>query len=82
MTHLPVNSNGMSVRRRPKIVIPAHYYTKGASSVLTTLSNADAWVDRQPNATRLASSQLAISPIDIRNFKAQVVYFGYNFATK
>ncbi len=66
----------------PKIVIPAHYYTKGASSVLTTLNNADAWVGRQPDAIRLSSSQLIVSPSDIRNLKARVYYFGYNFASK
>lgn len=63
-------------------MIPAHYYTKGVSSVLTTLSNADAWVGRQPDAIRLASSQLTVSPADLRSLKARVYYFGYNFASK
>ena len=31
------------LRYRPRVVIPGHYYTKGASSVLSTLSTAEKW---------------------------------------
>jgi L-ascorbate metabolism protein UlaG (beta-lactamase superfamily) len=63
---------------KPKVVIPGHYYTKGASSVLTTLSSADEWVDAQKNVTKLATSQLVINPEKIKDMKQKVFYFGMN----
>jgi L-ascorbate metabolism protein UlaG (beta-lactamase superfamily) len=64
----------------PKIVIPAHYHTVGASSVLTTLSNADEWVNSQPGAVKLDGSRLVLTPGDVKNLHARVYYFGNNFA--
>jgi len=69
---------------KPKIVIPAHYYTKGASSVLTTLSDADEWVSRQPNSPkRLDNSRLVLKADDVKKMTGTMVYyFGANFTTK
>ena len=68
---------------RPRIVIPGHYYTKGASSVLTTLSDASDWVSRQPDAETLSSSRLSLSAEDVKNMTGtKVYYFGANFTTK
>jgi L-ascorbate metabolism protein UlaG (beta-lactamase superfamily) len=69
-------------RYQPKVVIPGHYYTKGASSVLTTLSSADEWVDKQPDVTKLKTSQLVLNPEKIKNMKEKVYYFGMNHATE
>lgn len=68
---------------KPKIVIPAHYYTKGASSVLTTLSDASEWVGRQPDATSLDTSRLTLTADDVKKMTGtKVYYFGANFTTK
>lgn len=68
---------------KPKIVIPGHYYTKGASSVLTTLSDASDWVSRQPNAETLTSSRLSLSADEVKKMTGtKVYYFGANFTTK
>src|SRR5690606_31400983 len=45
---------------KPKIVIPGHYYTKGASSVLTTLRDAEEWVMGQSDVVQLDSSRLVL----------------------
>ncbi len=65
-------------RYNPKVVIPGHYYTKGASSVLTTLSSADEWVDAQPNVDKLQTSRLVLNPEKIKDMNEQVMYFGMN----
>jgi L-ascorbate metabolism protein UlaG (beta-lactamase superfamily) len=67
---------------QPKVVIPAHYYTKGASSVLTTLGNADRWVSKQSNPVMLNSSRLVLNAGSVKDMRERTHYFGYNFATK
>ena len=69
-------------RYKPNVIIPGHYYTKGASSVLTTLSSADEWVDRQKNVSKLETSRLVLNPEKVKQLKQQVYYFGMNHATK
>ena len=70
-------------RVKPKIVIPGHYYTKGASSVLTTLSDAEEWVAKQPNSVRLEISRLELDPAEVKNMTGTTVYyFGTNFTTE
>jgi len=70
-------------RIKPKIVIPGHYYTKGASSVLTTLSDASEWVGRQPNAKILDSARLVLKADEVKKMTGTTVYyFGANFTTK
>ena len=69
-------------RYNPKVVIPGHYYTKGASSVLTTLSTADEWVGRQTDVVRLNQSELILNPNKIKNLKSRVYYFGVNHSKK
>ena len=67
----------------PKIVIPGHYYTKGASSVLTTLSDAGDWVGRQSNAVMLDGSRLVLKAGEVKKMTGTTVYyFGANFATE
>lgn len=69
-------------RYNPKVVIPGHYYTKGASSVLTTLSTADEWVDRQQDVVRLDESELLLNPATIKPLQQRVYYFGMNHSKK
>lgn len=66
----------------PRIVIPGHYYTRGASSVLTTLRDASEWVDRQPDAVKLDSSRLELTAADVKQMNARVYYFGNHFTTE
>ncbi len=67
-------------RYKPKVVIPGHYYTKGASSILTTLSTADEWVNRQKNVEKLNKSELTLNPDKIKSLKQKIYYFGMNHA--
>ncbi|WP_423910780.1 MBL fold metallo-hydrolase [Candidatus Spongiihabitans sp.] len=69
-------------RYNPKVVIPGHYYTKGASSILTTLSTADEWVDRQKDVVHLNKSELLLEPDKIKSLKQRVYYFGMNHSKK
>ncbi len=66
----------------PRMVIPGHYYTRGASSVLTTLSSADEWVDKQENVTRLENARLVVNPEKLKEMKRAVYYFGMNHTNK
>jgi L-ascorbate metabolism protein UlaG (beta-lactamase superfamily) len=65
---------------KPKMVIPGHYYTKGASSVLTTLSSADKWVGNQDQAkvTKLQNSRIVVNPKSLKDMDRNVYYFGMN----
>jgi L-ascorbate metabolism protein UlaG (beta-lactamase superfamily) len=67
-------------RYRPKVVIPGHYHTRGASSVLTTLGTADKWVDRQQDVVRLKTSELVLNPDKVTPLDQRVYYFGNHFA--
>ena len=64
------------LRYKPKVVIPGHYYTRGATSVLSTLSSADQWVDRQPDVVRLETSGLVLNPESVASLNGRVYYFG------
>jgi len=67
----------------PKIVIPGHYYTKGASSVLTTLSDADEWVAKQANTVLLDNPRLVLDPAKVKAMTGTTIYyFGTNFTTE
>jgi len=65
-------------RVKPKVVIPEHYLTKGASTTLTTLGTAEEWTTQQPNHTLLDSATLTITPESIAEMDRQVMYFGAN----
>jgi L-ascorbate metabolism protein UlaG (beta-lactamase superfamily) len=67
----------------PKIVIPGHYHTEGASSVLTTLGNADDWVSQQEQVVQLDGARLELVAADVKAMTGTTVYhFGANFATE
>ncbi len=68
------------LRYRPPVVIPGHYYTKGASSVLSTLSTAEKWVARQPDVVRLNNPELVLNPDAVAPLETRVYYFGMHHA--
>ncbi len=61
-------------------MIPGHYYTKGASSVLSTLSTAEKWVERQPDVVRLKKPKLVLNPDKVAPLEGRVYYFGMHHA--
>ena len=65
-------------RIKPKVIIPEHYLTKGASITLTTLGSAQEWTENQPNHTMLDSATLKIDPEKIAEMDRNVMYFGDN----
>jgi L-ascorbate metabolism protein UlaG (beta-lactamase superfamily) len=71
-------ANDVVARLNPKVIIPEHYLTKGASITLTTLGIAEEWTRQQPNHTLLDSATLKLSPESIKDMDKQVLYFGAN----
>jgi L-ascorbate metabolism protein UlaG (beta-lactamase superfamily) len=65
----------------PRVMIPCHYRTGSAVSVLSTLQTADAWVDSMPSPLRLRSPSWSFSAGDIKHFSGKAVYFGDHFLT-
>ncbi len=63
-------------RYRPKIVIPAHYRVKGASSVMTTLGTAEWWAAKRKDVVRMTEPTLEIHPESIAAYNGRVYYFG------
>ena len=69
-------------RIKPSVVIPAHYHTQGSTSVISTLGNADDWVNAQGDATKLEGPTLALSSDDVKEMSGKVFYFGSHHLTK
>jgi len=67
-------------RYQPRVVIPGHYYTKGATSVLSTLSTAEKWVQRQQDVVRLKNPELVLNPETVAPLKKRIYYFGMHHA--
>lgn len=68
---------------QPKIVIPGHYHTHGASSVLTTLGNADDWVSKQEQVVQLDGARLELVAADVKAMTGTTVYhFGAYFTSE
>jgi len=71
-------ANDVVERIKPRIVIPEHYHTKGASLTLTTLGSAEEWVKQQANHTLLDSATLKITPEFVADKDRHAMYFGDN----
>jgi L-ascorbate metabolism protein UlaG (beta-lactamase superfamily) len=69
-------------RIKPRIIIPAHYHTQGATSVLSTLGNADTWVEGRKNSKKLDGATLSLTTGEIKNQTGQVLYFGEHHVTE
>jgi L-ascorbate metabolism protein UlaG (beta-lactamase superfamily) len=65
-------------RINPRVIIPEHYLTKGASITLTTLGSAEEWTTQQANHTLLDSATLKLSPDSVADKQRHVMYFGDN----
>jgi L-ascorbate metabolism protein UlaG (beta-lactamase superfamily) len=66
----------------PKVIIPAHYKTKGAVSTLSTLKSADEWVKSNADFLLLKSASYEFDIDIITKFNKKVVYFGDNYIKK
>ena len=69
-------SDAIVDRLNPKIVIPAHYLTSGASSVLSTLGTAEEWVDRHAKVVKLTTPSLSIDQTFLADKAKHIYYFG------
>ena len=67
-------------RYKPNIIIPAHYYTKGVNSVLSTLQSAEDWVNRQPNIVKLSKAEITLSKDKVNQSNRKILYFGMHHA--
>ena len=65
-------------RLSPRIGIPEHYMTKGASITLTTLGTAEEWTLQQANNTVLDSATLKLTAAEAKKYSKHVMYFGAN----
>jgi len=73
-------ANAIVAAINPKIVIPAHYYMKGVSSVLSTLRDASRWA-KSHDALMLDSSRLVLRADDLAKLgnHPRVYYFDDHF---
>ncbi len=65
-------------RLSPKVVIPTHYLCEGVSLTLTTLQDADEWVDSQKSKTLLDSGSLSLAAEEVKQMDKEFMYFGSN----
>lgn len=63
-------------RINPKVIIPEHYLTKGASITLTTLGSAEEWTKQHAQHTLLDSPTLKLTPEMVAGKEKHVMYFG------
>jgi L-ascorbate metabolism protein UlaG (beta-lactamase superfamily) len=74
------DANGIIKKLSPKVVIPIHYKTKGAVSVLSTLQSAESWVATTKDPIYLKSYSYEFDAASIGDYKNKTVYFGDNYA--
>lgn len=65
-------------RLSPRIVIPEHYLTKGASITLTTLGTAEEWTKMNASHTVLDSATLKLTAAAAKKYSKHVMYFAEN----
>jgi len=65
-------------RLSPKVVIPTHYLCEGVSLTLTTLQNADEWVNSQKSKKTLDNGSLSLAAADVKQMDKEFMYFGSN----
>lgn len=59
----------------PNLVIPAHYLTDGVSSVLSTLGDAKAWIDRHPSNSPINGPSFILNEKTLDGRNQHVVHF-------
>lgn len=70
--------NAIVERLKPKIVIPTHYLNEATTLTLSTLANADEWVESQKSYTKLDSATLKLAADGIADMSKEFQYFGSN----
>ncbi len=65
-------------RLSPKVVIPTHYLCEGVSLTLTTLQDADEWVNSQQSKQLLDSGALSLASAEVKQMDKEFMYFGSN----
>jgi L-ascorbate metabolism protein UlaG (beta-lactamase superfamily) len=65
-------------RLAPKVVIPTHYLCEGVSLTLTTLQDANEWVDSQKSKKLLDSGSLSLAAQEVKQMDKEFMYFGSN----
>jgi len=60
----------------PKVIIPAHYHTQGATSVISTLGDASDWVSSRKDVQLLETPSLKLSTAEVKGMSGRVLYFG------
>lgn len=63
---------------KPKIVIPTHYLNESTTYTLSTLQNADEWVERQKSYQMLDGPSLSLSAAEVAGMDREFLYFGAN----
>jgi len=63
---------------KPSIVIPTHYLCEGVSLTLSTLQDADEWVDSQKSKTLLDKPSLLLNKEEVQEMKQEFMYFQSN----
>lgn len=73
--------NEIVERIKPKIVIPTHYLNETTSYTLTTLQDADEWVQSQKSYKMLDGASLSLNASEVAGMDKEFMYFGHNAQT-
>ena len=71
--------NGLMEKLEPKVVIPMHYRTQGAVTVLSTLQTPDYWLEMMPGAIRHPEAKWTFSPASLAGYRRQAFSFDHNY---
>lgn len=69
-------------RIKPKAVVPMHYQTKGAVTVLSTLQTPDYWLDTMPEPLRLKEAKWTVNRSVLEPLRQKAVSFDNNYVKK
>lgn len=68
-------------RLEPRVVIPMHYRTLGAVTVLSTLQSPDAWLETMPDPIRHPEARWIFRAADLARYRRQAFCFGHNYCS-
>ena len=70
---------GLMEELEPKVVIPMHYHTRGAVTVLSTLQAPDYWLEMMPDAILHIESKWIFSKLDLARYRGRAFSFGHHY---
>lgn len=70
---------GLMEGLEPKVVIPMHYRTRGAVTVLSTLQAPDYWLEMMPDAILHTGSKWTFSKPDLARYRGRAFSFGHHY---